>query len=407
MQVWSVNSTKDLMDRLNVKQYPQRWDDLFEATREKLAQYGGVFPSREFILDLQEKHQLFKEIPDVILDAAKRLEVNPLLTQYIVLLSLALEDRQIFKTELNAWEPPVAPEEQDVVPYEFALLFAVLPTVDHSAQVMRDRGVPEDIISATQSSYEGCTIGVKTRTGRYGFDKRYFRWIQHYIDVGLLRIGRLNFEMRARLRGSIYVFENRKKERCMLMTGVRLHREGLILGIPGYEDEEGAYDADFIMTDEYFEGYPVGSKGKALKERTRLAKSDWQMILTPDDPVLNIHIPGGEKLYEQQCEEAYKRAREVFAVCFPEFKYKAMACYSWLMDPQLADMLPENSNIVAFQNKFMRFPSYSTGTGVMSFVFLNKYDRYEDLPERTSLERRIKQHYLSNKYIYEPGGVFF
>jgi hypothetical protein len=31
----------------------------------------------------------------------------------------------------------------------------------------------------------------------------------------------------------------------------------------------------------------------------------------------------------------------------------------------------------------------------------------EDLPERTTLERSIKRHYLSGKYIYEPGGVFF
>ncbi|HBN82211.1 MAG TPA: hypothetical protein DDZ89_00020 [Clostridiales bacterium] len=402
-----VNNTKELMDRLNVAQYPKRWDDLFEPTREKLVQYGGIFPSQEFIRDQQDRYQLFQEILDVILDAAKRLEANPVLTQYTVLLNLAMEDRQAFKMELSAFEPPSASEGEDIIPYEFVLLFAVLPTIDNADRVMREHGVPDDIRFSTRTSYEECTKGVKKRTGRYGFDKRYFRWIQHYIDVDLLRIGRLNFEMRTRLRGPIYVMENHKKDLCMLMTGVRLHREGLILGIPGYTDEEGAYDADFVMTDEYFEGYPVGPKGKAIKERTRLLKSDWHMILTPDDPVLSIHIPGGEKLYSEQCEEAYARAREVFADCFPEFKYKAFACFSWLMDPQLADMLPANSNIVSFQNKYIRFPSYSTGTGVMSFVFWRKYDRYEDLPETTSLERKIKQHYINNKYIYEPGGVFF
>jgi hypothetical protein len=407
MAINMVNSVEELMKKLKISGYPDRWNLFNERLKESFVGYGGIYPGREYILELHEKYRLFDNTLDEVLDAAEKLKSFPELMQYILLLDLAMEDRESFKREIGALEVPSFSPGEDPAPYDFALLFTLLSKIPRIDSVLKERGVPTDIRFDTHTAYEECLKGYKRKTDRYGFDKRYFNWIQRYIDVTILRVGRLNIEMRSIFKGPVYVLENQKGERLMMMTGVRLHRDGMVLGIPGYEDDEGSFDASFVQTEEYFEGHLVGKNGRALKERTKLPVSDWRIVLSPEDPVLSVHIPAGEKLTPELCEESYKRSAEVISKCFPEFRFKAFVCFSWLMDPQLADMLPPDSNIVTFQNKYMRFPTYSSGRGAITFVFFDRYERLEDLPERTTLERSIKRHYLSGKYIYEPGGVFF
>jgi hypothetical protein len=48
----------------------------------------------------------------------------------------------------------------------------------------------------------------------------------------------------------------------------------------------------------------------------------------------------------------------------------------------------------------------SGGTDVYSFLFKKPVEKNEDLCEDTSLQRAVKAHYLSGKYIYAQGGVF-
>lgn len=402
-----MNCIAELMSKLNITHYPPRWDSLSEALLKNDAGLGSNFLNQEYIISLHQEYRLFGRTLNEVLNAAAKLKEQPDLIYYILLLNLAMQDRDAFRKELGAIEPPCAPEGEDTTPYDFVLLFAVLPTIHEIDKKLRERGVPSDICYATYTAYEECLMGFKRRFKRLGFDIRYFNWIQRYIDLRILRIGRLNIEMRPLFGACVYVLKNNEGDLRMLMTGVRLHRDGMVLGMPGYQDETGAYEANFVETDDYYEGYLVDNNGHAESERTRLFKCDWHMVLTPDDPVLSVHIPADEKLSSGSCESAYARAREIFTDCFPEFGYKAFACFSWLMDPQLAGFLPQNSNIVTFQSKYMRFPTKSSGKAVLDFVFFGRFDCYENLPENTSLERSLKQHYLSGKYIYEPGGVFF
>ena len=79
-----------------------------------------------------------------------------------------------------------------------------------------------------------------------------------------------------------------------------------------------------------------------------------------------------------------------------------------MMEPRIRELLGDSSNIVAFQSKYLRFPRKSGGKAVYTFLFRANMDtRVEDLPEDTSLQRKVKALYLKGEYIYEPGGVFF
>ena len=79
------------------------------------------------------------------------------------------------------------------------------------------------------------------------------------------------------------------------------------------------------------------------------------------------------------------------------------------MDPQLVELLGKKSNIAKFNLRFSKLVRKSPGNGVLNFIFLkpdNNFDLHS-LPERTTLERKIKQHYLDGKFIYEQIGYFF
>jgi hypothetical protein len=192
------------------------------------------------------------------------------------------------------------------------------------------------------------------------------------------------------------------------MNHAVVHRSGLLLGAAGCDDAAGSYEAEISVTADAVTGYPVGKNGLAVKKKIKLPKSEWHCALTAGDPVLSIHIPAQMSLAQDICEASYRRAREIFAVHYPEFAYKAFYCESWMMDPQLAALLGQATNITRFQNKYSPYPTRSQGKAVLDFVFLKPRDTHpEDLPEDTSLRRAIKKHYMEGKFIYESGGVFF
>jgi hypothetical protein len=92
---------------------------------------------------------------------------------------------------------------------------------------------------------------------------------------------------------------------------------------------------------------------------------------------------------------------------FPDKELKAIGCCSWLLSPTLAEILPETSNIVAFLTPYHKYPIKTQGQAVFSFLYPKKVEKYEDLEENTSLQRKVKELYLSGGGVPEAGGLIF
>jgi hypothetical protein len=58
----------------------------------------------------------------------------------------------------------------------------------------------------------------------------------------------------------------------------------------------------------------------------------------------------------QACELSFEAAVDFFKRHLPAEKYRLAVCHSWLLDPQLAEYLPTDSNIIQFQRRFQ--PAY-------------------------------------------------
>lgn len=128
------------------------------------------------------------------------------------------------------------------------------------------------------------------------------------------------------------------------------------------------------------------------------------------DPVIGVHIPTDVDMDPQALEASYAQARKFFfgdnSGPWKQSPPRAMICGSWLLDPNLQKMLPEASRI-------RRFASDFTPYGWQEFEFYYRWifrifapGSLEDLPENTSLQRKVKAHLLSGGAIGNGLGYY-
>ncbi|MEV8373591.1 acyltransferase domain-containing protein [Kribbella sp. NPDC056861] len=72
--------------------------------------------------------------------------------------------------------------------------------------------------------------------------------------------------------------------------------------------------------------------------------------------VLMVHVPPIGPLDPVRSEESIAEAARSFGIWYPEEPVSAFVCRSWLLDPQLAEYLPDDSNILRFQRRFTVLP---------------------------------------------------
>jgi hypothetical protein len=151
--------------------------------------------------------------------------------------------------------------------------------------------------------------------------------------------------------------------------------------------------------------------GRLQFERVRLGNRTGTAFRTaglphgPGDPVLLVHIPGRMgPLSEEECEASFAWAREFFPRHFPDETYAGFAIHSWLMDPQLAEYLPAESNIMRFQRRFREAYRPTDGDGdIVWFVAGLPLSQVDKMPQRTTLERAVRAHLRAGRHW--TGGV--
>ncbi|MDH6698297.1 acyltransferase domain-containing protein [Streptomyces sp. DSM 41014] len=144
-------------------------------------------------------------------------------------------------------------------------------------------------------------------------------------------------------------------------------------------------------------------------ERTASALAEAGFDAAPGTPCLNLHIPDFlGPLSPDACDRSLAMAGEFFARHHPDEKYRAALCHSWLLDPQLADDLPAESNIVRFQQRFRvaREDSEPADTEPVQFVFGDPGLPVESLPRRTALERAVGDRLRAGGHWYIGHGWF-
>lgn len=125
------------------------------------------------------------------------------------------------------------------------------------------------------------------------------------------------------------------------------------------------------------------------------------------DKVKSIHIPSsGEPFDEAARLESYKLAYEYFK---DELDGKPLVCmcHSWLLYPEYAKLLGENSNITSFQRDFdmVKWEEEDEFGDAWRLYGPEHTKPTAELPERTTMQRAVKKHLLSGGKTGEGIGI--
>ncbi|MEP6630289.1 MAG: hypothetical protein ABJA89_07440, partial [Lapillicoccus sp.] len=120
----------------------------------------------------------------------------------------------------------------------------------------------------------------------------------------------------------------------------------------------------------------------------------------PGDLCVNLHIPETGPLRPDAVRESLRAGRTLLRRRFPQERLRVRFCVSWLLDPQLAEYLPEGSNIRAFQGLFRIGPAKDDDgdVSVRKFVFGDTQAPVDELPQRTALERAAVAHWRAGRH---------
>lgn len=386
--------------------YPQRWNDFYAEVMADYDANGCRYSSLAFYDRLEQDYDCFGEkYGPIYREAAQKTAAIEPLDRFLALMARAVQDADKKDEDIRSTAMLKAPEGENPLAYNMLFGLVACSQLDTAAENMRSRGIPEDILRDTLRLVIGCEASFERRHGgQHGYDILW--WAQLHIDGKLYKIGRLELELLEALPFPIQVLQNKDGAVVTLANGEQVHRDGYVLGSLHYEDEAGAWDACVEETADEWRGHAYLENGYISSEVKVYPKAEWKKVLAAGDPTVSVHIPAGGGLTPAVVDETLAQFRTFLAKYYPEYAYKAFVCASWLMDPQLDTLLPQDSNIVQFSRRFTRLARKSQGDGVFNFIFLKPDMNFDirELPENTRLEKAIKQHYLSGKAIYEMNG---
>lgn len=128
----------------------------------------------------------------------------------------------------------------------------------------------------------------------------------------------------------------------------------------------------------------------------RIGELEYELRETKDQgKVVRLHIPTNCDFRMSQVAASYRDAKGFLAKYYPDYLDVPMMCGSWLLAPALREVLPKVSNIVRFQDLFELISVDEDSCEFMQWLYGDEeLPVDEHLPEKTSLQRKIKQRLL-------------
>lgn len=306
---------------------------------------------------------------DQVRQAAAQITADPVALRYYNLLRV-----RYFISTNGLFLPP----QPGNVMRNFAPTLALIANWEQTQRELNRRGIDGGTAARIRKKPESYLQHHEEHLGYPATSETLFVWAVHYLRPDLYPIGSLEFEVTT-MAGNETVFRHRQ-------TG------------------EAVWLQEPTETDTAYSGTVYGRGGQEGSPVT-LSKSEYALWVAPGEDILSVHIPQGADISEVTCTQSYRAAKTFFAQHYPEKHFKAFYCRSWLMDPDLAVILQPGSRIASFQSFYRRYPYKSDGNEVFVFVHPAPVTDYTELPERTSLERALKQRYLSKDPIYRYAGL--
>ena len=393
-----------VLEALDIDDYkaPLRhgWDD----SQESFPAGDIPFLDSDFLADACRAVGLPEDALPALRATAKRIEECPALQR------LAWHYHRLLFTSTADTRPDVSswPDLENVLADEAGTFYLIiaLSGVPGAQAFHAERGIPEEVRRATYSDVPLWAGEWRDAHGVWGMERRIVRWMANHFVGDLYRLNRLQFMVRP-FRGELRAYRHVESGELLALArdGLQFRGDGQRDGAGNVHDPDGVWTSSLEIADEGVRGNPVSPAGHAIPSQVSLPADEWNLVLQPGDPMLEMHIPKNGPMAFDACGDSLHRGLEFFTGYFPERPYKGFCCTSWTFDTQLCDLLPASSNLVLFMREFYCYPILTGGRQTFERVFGGRPDDVRDLPRDTSLRRLLADHLLAGGHT-RSGGIF-
>lgn len=360
--------------------------------------------SLKMIDSLQQKYNLFAEYYTAVREGFEEIEKDSLRKAYLDSVSLYLKDASFEQAAKIR-----CPGSQNTPASNMLPLLVHMPSIEKTYTELRNKGLSHEDATSCLSVFN---IYIREeehyRTKIVGISSFISFWLCQFSKLQILYFGKsgINFHLIKAENNFPYVLRNKKSGEILTVFGNNLavHKSGIPLGSAGATDKEDSFIARFEETDNTYIGH-VSDERYISKAAEVFKKSEWELILSPGDDVINLHIFWDSDFTPEAVQEALNEGVEKCKLCYPDKNFKAIRCSSWLMSPDINEILGDNSKLSRFSSLFTRFPIISGGTLVHNYVFPGQKCQPEEYVANTKLQKGVKQLLIDGKYVYETCGI--
>ncbi|KAB5608581.1 acyltransferase domain-containing protein [Bifidobacterium jacchi] len=305
---------------------------------------------------------------------------------------------------------------------DMALAAVMVECLPYSVKRMLAAGVQDDVVEATLRDFSIWAQVYRQRYGRDGIGET--EWNLLSLTGRILRFGRLQYE--TKVFTDPYVVYRDLVSDALTILALGGQHEGAD-GRPAADCVHGSADcahgsavaadsadsadsAGFVTRLESLDGVVTGNRvdpvrGVVTRDPVRIDLHDVELLLAPGMTVTGIHIPADGPLDDdevtQSLAEASRRLGRLGRGTV------VGVCDSWLMDAALERFCPADGNIVRFMRRFLRYPIHAAHPMIIERVFGWGADSLaiDELPERSSLQRRLKAYLAEGGHVQDAGGL--
>lgn len=262
----------------------------------------------------------------------------------------------------------------------------VLDTLRLVRERQAARGVPGTITQAVNQRHGIAWLQGAAARGQIGIANWLPGWFRLVAGGELYRLGRLEFAPQ-KWDYPFRAYTHMRTGEVIVLAegGLGFVDDGTLMSTPGWK-------ATLIETEDAITGTPIAPHGVALHQLVRLPRDEWQLALGPGDPVLDIHVPSEGALTIEALRDALAQAEPFFDHYYPDQRFVAYICDSWLFSSQLEAMLGPESNIVRWQREGYLLPGEGGQEYFLEFTFGAREIDRATAPRDTHLRRAIIAH---------------
>lgn len=176
-----------------------------------------------------------------------------------------------------------------------------------------------------------------------------------------------------------------------------------------YKEKNGVYgikEYEWIEQTLDMKVFKLGRLQFSMADKDKRKKCCSQLGVSSDKCiVIDVHIQKGEPLNFELCQKSYKMAEDFFNVGDLK-KQIIFICDSWLLSPDLKELLGETSNILDFQSQYKIIHEDKDNRQMEERVFGKIEDNPQNYVANTTLQRNLKEKLKLGKKFGTAIGIY-